>query len=475
MLFSQLELTLLALAVVVDSVLFLILVERINRPNMATWLFAITLATWFLHAAGFCHALIRQSELPSLIALDRLNMIVMATSLLVIPCAMFHAAVRLNHTGYVLQPAWDWRYGFCYLPIVMLAFRLQSILSCDDRSLGQCFAPFFIPYLAFLSIVNGTVSLLFLRFRRTLQMDSIRRFLRRLVVLIVFITWMFAIHGLVLRGTAFESSSETVVLLSPLSIVVLFLYHAHRGRFVPLVVERSLVYGASLIAILVLHQVFIVPIAESLQRKSNLDIIMVEGIILLGLILAWTPLRERVMESLRYLVSQNVLQVRESVRSLSLELSQQESRSLDELSKWFAQKVAQELGLQQTWIWLDEKVLGTTSIAPLVASDLRYLQQYMTEQNLSNVDRESLPEPRLRSIMQDLEIAYVFLCQFRALQGLVLLGNDPETIASMASSERRYRFYLTSSRQRSTIGWSSANDCRRNDKLPNRRNWQYWA
>ncbi len=113
-------------------------------------------------------------------------------------------------------------------------------------------------------------------------MDSIRRFLRRLVVLIVFITWMFAIHGLVLRGTAFESSSETVVLLSPLSIVVLFLYHAHRGRFVPLVVERSLVYGASLIAILVLHQVFIVPIAESLQRKSNLDIIMVEGIILLG-------------------------------------------------------------------------------------------------------------------------------------------------------------------------------------------------
>ncbi len=135
MLFSQLELTLLSLAVVVDSVLFLILIERINRPNMATWLFAITLATWLLHAAGFCHALIRQSDLPSLIVLDRLNMIVMAINLLVIPCAMFHAAVRLNHTGYVLQPAWDWRYGFCYLPIVMLAFGLQSILSCEDRSL----------------------------------------------------------------------------------------------------------------------------------------------------------------------------------------------------------------------------------------------------------------------------------------------------------------------------------------------------
>ncbi len=128
------------------------------------------------------------------------------------------------------------------------------------------------------------------------------------------------------------------------------------------------------------------------------------------------------MESLRYLVSQNVLQVRESVRSLSLELSQQESRSLDELSTWFAKKVSQELGLQQTWIWLDEKVLGTTSIAPLVADDLRNLQQYLTEQNLSNVDRESLPEPRLRSILQDLEIAYVFLCQFRACKDWYFLA-----------------------------------------------------
>ncbi len=142
--FSPLELTLLALAVVVDSVLFLILVERINRPNMAT---GYSQSPW--QPGSACGGIL--PCLDSAIGLafvDRFGSSQYdrdGDNLLVIPCAMFHAAVRLNHTGYVLQPAWDWRYGFCYLPIVMLAFGLQSILSCDDRSLGSALLPSSFP------------------------------------------------------------------------------------------------------------------------------------------------------------------------------------------------------------------------------------------------------------------------------------------------------------------------------------------
>jgi signal transduction histidine kinase len=422
MLFSQLELTLLALAVVVDSVLLLILLERVNRPNTATWLFAITLATWSLHATGFCHALIRESDTQSFVILDRINMMVMAISLIGIPCAMLHAAVRLNHTSYIMRPAWDWRYALCYLPLGVMIPGGPSILSCGGRVFGQCFSPFFVPYLVFLTVVNFAAAYLFLRFRRTVQIDSIRRFLRRLVVCILAITAMLAIHGFLLRGTAFESSTQTLVTLSPLSIVALFLYHALRGRLVPLVVERGLVYGASLILILVLHQVFIVPVAESMQRKSNLDIIMVEGILLLGLILAWTPLRERVMESLRYLVSQNIFKVRGAVRTLSLQLSQQESRSIGELSTWFASSVSRELDLQQTWIWYLDNQMENPCAPQLPGDDLRLLHNYLTENNLSSVDRESLPDQRIHLALQYLEITYVFRSQFRGLHGLVLLG-----------------------------------------------------
>ncbi len=100
---AQLELILLGFAVVVDSVLWIAIVERVNRPNTAVWLTTLVGATWCAHAFGFAHVLLREVNEPAFVALDRWILCVIAASLLVIPSAMLHAAIRLNtrHDNFV--------------------------------------------------------------------------------------------------------------------------------------------------------------------------------------------------------------------------------------------------------------------------------------------------------------------------------------------------------------------------------------
>lgn len=62
MFYEQFELALLALAVVVDTVLLLVIFERVNRTSTAIWLQIIVVSTWLTHFLAFGHALIRHSE-----------------------------------------------------------------------------------------------------------------------------------------------------------------------------------------------------------------------------------------------------------------------------------------------------------------------------------------------------------------------------------------------------------------------------
>jgi signal transduction histidine kinase len=398
--FSQLELALLAVAVVVDSVLLLVILERVNRRSTAIWLFAIVIATWLAHAAGFSHVLIRGSSAEPLVLLDRCNMAILAISLVVMPCAMLHAAVRLNHTAYDMRPPRDNRYALIYLPLGAVPWIVQRAATTTSREVTECFAP----------LVN------------TVESVSLRKFYLRLVGLLAAMTVMVVAYGLIGRGGWWDAPFKLAVICSPMSVVLLFLYYALREKLMPLVIERSLVYGASLIMILLVHQVFIVPIAESMQRRSNLDIILIEGIVLLGLILAWKPLRQRVLESTRYLLSQNIFKVRESVRQLSLQLSQQELRSLTELCQWFVRHVSTHLDVRDAWLWFSDDAVASPCLPDIDESIIKQLYQVLVESNKSSLDREAFRDKLLVSVLESRGIQYVFRCQFRELRGLVFLG-----------------------------------------------------
>ncbi len=61
--------------------------------------------------------------------------------------------------------------------------------------------------------------------------------------------------------------------------------------------ERTLLYGATVIILLFLHRLLIEPMAQSVGARAHIDLLMVEGWLIIGFILAWPPLRARFREA----------------------------------------------------------------------------------------------------------------------------------------------------------------------------------
>ena len=442
---AQLELILLGFAVVVDSALLLALLERVNRPNTAIWITTLVAFTWLAHASGFSHVLIRGADVEPFVLLDRFNVALIAIALLAIPSAMIHGAVRLNHSLHKLRPNWDWRYAIAYLPCLLAPWVFSQAWTTDSRILGNCFEPYIRGYLLVLLSMNVTSAALFLRYRTFIEATSTRKFFLQLAILVVSMSLLVTGYGWFARDTVWDLPLRLAVIVSPLSVITLFLWYALRDKLLPLVFERALVYGGSLVLIMLFHQVLVIPFAESMQRKSSLDVIMVEGIILVGIILAWPPLRNRVRESLRYLLSRNIFQVREAMRQLSLQISQQDSRSLDELCNWFTRSSCELLSLEQVWLWFDDARVGaprswkngfvTPCNAEISSAEMQSMYALLSNRNESVLGRASLRDQALVGLCERLNVQYVFRCQFRDLHGLVLLG--PRIRSDRFSEEQR--------------------------------------
>ena len=429
---AQLELILLGFAVVVDSVLLIALMERVNRPNTAIWITTLVAATWLAHAAGFAHVLVRDSQVTAFESLDRVTLAAIAMALLVIPSAMLHAAVRLNTSPRNLRPRWDWRFMICYSPCLLAPIAIQSAFTAESSNLVRCFEPWLHVYLTLVLATSFTAAGFFWRYRSISELPSIRRFFLRLVVLLIVLASLLACYGWIARASEWDLPVRLLVILSPLSIISLFLWYTVRDKLLPLVFERALVYGASLVLIMLFHQVLVIPLAESMQRKSSLDVILIEGIALVGIVLAWPPLRARVRESLRYLLSRNIFQVREAVRQLSLSISQQDSRSLDDLCDWFTQSCCQLLCVDRVWIWFsDVRVDSPRSWSHSASSagkpeidgpTMGRLHSLLHQRGETNLSRSHVGDRELETLFERLNVLQVFRCQFRELHGIVLLG-----------------------------------------------------
>jgi nitrogen-specific signal transduction histidine kinase len=442
---AQLELILLGFAVVVDSVLLLALLERVNRPHSPIWITTLVAFIWLAHAGGFSHVLIRGAEVEPFVMLDRVNVALIAVALLAIPSALLHGAARLNLSLHNLRPHWDWRYAIAYLPCWLAPWVFFQAWTTDSRILGTSFEPIVRGYLLLLLIMNVASAVLFLRYRTRIEAASTRKFFLQLAILLVGVSLLVTSYGWFARDTVWDLPLRLAVILSPLSLITLFLWYALRDKLLPLVFERALVYGGSLVLIMLFHQVLVIPLAESMQRKSSFDVILVEGIILVGIILAWPPLRNRVREALRYLLSRNIFQVREAMRKLSLQISQQDSRSLDDLCNWFTRSSCELLSLEQVWLWFDDARVGapiswkskstTPCAAEITDADMQSIYGSLSNLNESVLGRASLRDPSLVALCERLNIQFVFRCQFRELHGLVLLG--PRIRSDRFSEEQR--------------------------------------
>lgn len=317
--FEDVRLTAIGLATVLDAVLLIAIAERSNRHRVATWMWWMIGSTLVFHAGSFVHHLIADAAGSWADSIDWASMVCMAFGLLVLPAAMVHGSARLCVTGLDHTPDRDWRFGLLYAPVVMLfpvAYRLQT---SDNRQFLELVAWIRKPYTAyfFLASVCAAIGFLVLRnrdefhHRRGLLLTLATTFLISAAVVILGV-WI----GLEHFPTLAPAMTLTMTMM-PAVTVVLVLYYIHRFGLFQLLLERSLVYGAILIAFLLFHAMVFSGLRDELSDRFRIDFAIVEGIAIIALVLLYAPFRQRVSEGLRYLAGTRVEKTRVETRELS--------------------------------------------------------------------------------------------------------------------------------------------------------------
>lgn len=244
--------------------------------------------------------------------------------------------------------------------------------------------------------------------------------------------------------------------LLPLVPALLFAWYVLRQRMLPLVMERTLVYGAALAVGLLLHRMTISRYSEKLSDRLNLDAVLLEAIVVLAPILSFRPMRRRLQESLRHLFGRNILNVREATRRLSLKIAQESHQHSIPLLEWFANIVPQELELDWIRIVLysgmaTHRNSGRDSISKAVevASQdvpqnsntaescgvlLRRIHASMAAAGAVRISRGEHTSLAIQQDLEHLQGMHVFALRFHAVDGVLVLG--PRTRNDSFSEEQ---------------------------------------
>lgn len=453
---EQLEFFLLGLATVLDSVLLLATLEPVNRSQVSVWLKALVFGLWTWHTSSFLHTTLLDAVGPVSRILDAVCMIGMTSGLLILPSAMLHSALRLNRTGMVPHPPRQWWYALLYLPMFALPVAVWLIWNSTQPDFVSRVEPLKYGYLVWLVVANLLSAAAFLRLRSRLSVPGAHSFFLQLSIVLVLQTSLAATYATLAHDSKFAVALRIAAHLLPLVPAFLFTWYVLRQRMLPLVIERTLAYGAALAIGLLLHRMTISRYSAKLGDRFNLDMVLLEALIVLGLIMAFRPLRQRLRESLRHLFGRNILSVRESTRRLSLLIAQESHQTPSQLIDWFVTVVPKELQLDWIRIVLyagvetrmnanhadpdsavDVRTPGTTDSSKderIACLDLKWIHHAMTRSGITRVSRGDASAPELQMRLVRLEALHTFVLRFHAVDGLLFLG--PRTRNDTFSDEQ---------------------------------------
>ena len=428
------ELFLFGIAAVIDLALLMALLERVNRGRVAIWLKSLVASVAMVHTAVFLRLLLADASGQTIQWIDRLLIVCISAGLFALPSAMLHAAVRLHTTGMLANPVRDLRYGILYLPLISIPVIAMSAFTEAQQDFMTLVTPWTTAYLAWMVTANFISITLFLRLRWRPDFSSNRSFLTRLVVGIATITVLCVFYVAMPKETSFEDWFRLLLILSPLAVALLFVWHSQRGKLLPLVMERTLGYAVILIGMLLAHRLVVSPLAAMLRSRTNLDFYLLEGMFLALVILFVPALRRRVAESLRYLFSTNVNHVRQATRNLSLKLSQNATLDREDLIEWFASELRESIALDHVSI-----LVGDTgsSVAPQIKrmpSLLLSSSQVVQNDALLSlaqlvigfgriVERGDVNDTKLDDALAAENAIVIFPLAYRSVNGMVVFGN----------------------------------------------------
>lgn len=409
--FERVEIFLLGVATVIDAVLTLIVLERVNRREFPVWLRLAVISTLLFHLGDFSHSLLGLSEGSLASLMDDVSMVTMVAGLVLMPCCLLHGGLRLYFTGDDPRPPLKTRYASIYLPVLLIIPATQQILADHDRAFRPSLGTLPFVWGLWMLIANALTAWCFWNCGPRIRRPHIRSIARQEAGLFLLNSVMLLSFLFVPPESPNEPALRLMIELSPLLPLLLFVWSAYRYRLFPVIVERTIVYGAALLIVMWLHHFAVAPLTSALRQRASFDFVVLEIVLFVALILAWTPLRQRVRESLRYLFSSRVRPMRTAISDLSVQLPQQASHSADDLVYWLCREIEQCLEVESAQISVvSETELHTAyprdSVRTVDVDSLRAMlgaRRWMTISDAGYADQallESLQQERWTGVFQ---------------------------------------------------------------------------
>ena len=220
-----------------------------------------------------------------------------------------------------------------------------------------------------------------------------------------------------------------LVSLLPAVPALLFAYYVIRFQFVPLLLERTLVYGAIVVGLLLLYRLTMQDVTARLSTRYHVDFGILEGGMALLLILIYQPLRQRIAEALRYLLGTRVATVRGQIRGLAVEMSEKAGRPPEELLTWFAAALIETLGADYVAGWLltaggiASCRGGKTSV--LSDDDVGRLHTDLAAAGLAHCSLHEAPTPAAFGCLSRARAALALRIDHSQIKGIFLIGPLP--------------------------------------------------
>ncbi|GAB5444192.1 MAG: hypothetical protein Fues2KO_45410 [Fuerstiella sp.] len=420
------EQLLLGLAAVVHTVLLLVVIERSNRPLTAVWLKLSLAGATLWHVAAFFHILLRPTSGQTAAALDVLCMIVMVSGLLLLNSGVLHAALRIHHSGAVMNPPRNLRFTFLYLPLLLLPWIGFGIAGSDSRDFLAATRSWHGIYLCWLTAANLVAARLFVRNRRVFAHQTAPSFFVKFALSLVVLT--VVVDGYVMAGASsrWEPFLRIITSISPMLPTTIFAWYVFRRRLLPMVFERTLAYGAILLAVLYLHRLTITPLMDEFAEQVRFDLVLVEGLLLLSLVLAYHPLRNRVREGLRYLLDSRVAVQRDATRQLSVDLTRKAVADIAEITEWFAAELRRSLDVEFVRVDLVSPVSHSAcSGSSPTGTDVADFDVFTAKTFVQSdrwLDRSRCTNETQLELLRQLDLMAAFPMQYEAVRGQILLG-----------------------------------------------------
>lgn len=416
-------------AAVLDLVLLLAFLERPNRRYIALWMLLLNTGALLWHAGAFFHVLLGHSTGRLANEVQVAMMTLMAAGLLLMPSAFLHGSYRLRQLDIGVAPQSRRRLCALYLPLVMLVPIARRLAESPLLPFRNVLIDFEVPYVAWVSAVNVAFSVVLLRAIPRVDLPRTRQLFIAMAWTLMGITAgnLFSLYAGVRLWPAATEWLMLAVTLTPLLPMLLFAFFVLRYQFMPLVLERTLVYGAVVIGGLLLHQIATRNVASAVEQEYGVDFGILEGCVGIVLILAYQPLRKRVTESLSYLFGGSG-DHRDQNRQLSVQLATRAGTSPNELFQWFVESIPATFRVRSAGGWLFDSerrvCCRAGNAAELNDSDAIALEDELSRARLTLCTTYDGPTQAALDLLQRAQALAAIRIELQDGTGLLCIGSQ---------------------------------------------------